>query len=58
MEHICAAMKIITEDWKLRGNEQELVIYVHGLQGFIVQHMLQRIGGAWGEWYADETDGK
>lgn len=56
-KHILAAMDIILRDWKLHENSNlsyELCLHVHGLQGFVLQHMLQRVSpGTGGEWYDD-----
>lgn len=49
-DHILAAMRGI-QDLGLRANEAELVQAVHTMQAFVIQHMLQRLGGAWGQWY-------
>lgn len=55
MDHIGAAMDTIVNAWGLHmGNnlEMELCLHVHGLQGFVVQHMLQRVEpNKWGKWY-------
>lgn len=49
---------LIFNRWKLkRGNnlEMEFCAALHVLQGFIVQHMLQREDpGEWGEWFEEE----
>lgn len=54
-DHILAAMNGIRA-LGLRANETELVIHVHGLQSFVIQHLLQRLGepGHWGAWYERE----
>lgn len=53
MDHILAAMQGIQE-WGLRANSTELAMAVHGLQAFVIQHMLQRLNpDAWGRWYDD-----
>lgn len=52
-EALHRVMHIITREWKLKKSDNlptELCLHIHGLQGFIVQHMLQRMG-VWGEWY-------
>jgi DNA modification methylase len=39
--------------WDLRHNGTEMVSAIHVLQGFVVQHMLQRLDAeSWGNWYA------
>jgi hypothetical protein len=54
MDHILSAMRGI-EDLGLRCNETELTVHVHGLQSFVIQHMLQRIApGEWGSWFDDD----
>ena len=51
MEHILAAVKGI-QDLGLRCNETELTMHIHGLQGFVIQHMLQRLSSdEWGCWF-------
>lgn len=53
MGHVLAAMSII-KGWGLLHNETELAIAVHGLQTFIVQHMLQRLEPEhWGKWFGE-----
>lgn len=43
--------------WGLLANGGELIGAVHVLQGFIVQHMLRRLGGdRWSLWFADQRD--
>lgn len=38
--------------WGLQHNHAELVQAVHVMQGFVVQHMLQRLNPSyWGQWY-------
>ena len=55
MDHILSAMRGI-QNMGLRCNEAELAIAVHGLQQFVIQHMLQRIApGKWGEWFTEEA---
>lgn len=50
-DQILAVMKAI-QDLGLRANEYELVVAVHGLQAFVIQHMLQRLNpGEFGNWY-------
>jgi hypothetical protein len=48
----------VAEEWKLkRGNnlEMELASAIHVLQGFVIQHMLQRQAPQeFGEWYNDK----
>jgi hypothetical protein len=40
---------------KLKANQQEMYSAIHVLQGFVVQHMLERlVPGAWGEWFGDD----
>ena len=42
-------------DLGLRANGGELAAAVHVLQGFVVQHMLQRVEpDKWGNWFALE----
>lgn len=38
-------------DWGLRANQGELIQAVHVIQGFIIQHMLQRLSPEWSKWY-------
>lgn len=56
MDHINAAMKgIVDLGLKMDSDNlgTELCLHVHGLQGFVVQHMLQRLEPhEWGKWYA------
>jgi hypothetical protein len=56
MDHILAAMEgIIALGLKMDSDNlgTELTLHVHGLQGFVIQHMLQRVErDAWGKWYA------
>lgn len=43
--------------WGLRANQDELFHAVHVIQGFIIQHMLQRLNPAeWAEWYKESVD--
>lgn len=52
MDDLLAAMDKILS-WDLKSNGVELASAVHVLQGFIIQHMLQRISPeTWGHWYA------
>jgi hypothetical protein len=52
MDHLLAFMDTL-KGWGLRTNGTEMVSAVHVLQGFVVQHMLQRLDAeAWGNWYA------
>jgi hypothetical protein len=51
MQHLVLVMNGI-RDWGLIANASELIAAIHVVQGFIIQHMLQRVGrGQWGEWY-------
>jgi hypothetical protein len=51
MDAILAAMEGI-KAMGLIANEGELAHHVHGLQGFVIQHMLQRLSPEkWGTWY-------
>lgn len=51
MDHILAAMSAI-QGWGLKTNQTELAMAVHGLQAFVIQHMLQRLEPEyWGRWY-------
>lgn len=43
-------------DWGLRGNQLELIQATHVIQGFIIQHMLQRLSPEWAKWYAQRDD--
>lgn len=53
MDHILAAMHGV-EDLGLQANQAELAIHVHGLQAFVIQHMLQRLApGQRGAWFED-----
>jgi hypothetical protein len=55
MEMLLAVVDHIREDWGLMMNEAELTQAVHVIQGFIIQHMLQRLApGQWGRWYAEK----
>jgi hypothetical protein len=49
--------KLVFETWRLKkGNnlEVEFSSALHVLQGFVIQHMLQREEPEeWGEWYED-----
>lgn len=58
MDHISAAMAGIQGPLGLREidgqyvNINELVVAVHTLQSFVIQHMLQRIEpDKWGKWF-------
>ena len=55
MRLITEAMSIIVNDWQMKKDTNlgtELTIAVHAMQGFVVQHMLQRTEpDKWGEWY-------
>ena len=54
MDHLLAFMQIIESEWHQLHNQTECSIHVHGLQGFVVQHMLQREGeGDWSHWFAE-----
>lgn len=56
MDHILAAMQGIQE-WGLRSNHTELAMAVHGLQAFVIQHMLQRLNpDDWGCWFEETPD--
>lgn len=45
-------MQIINRRWELQHNKEELAAAVHVIQGFIVQHMLNRLEPEnWGSWY-------
>jgi len=47
------------DDWGLKANQSEMTAAIHVLQGFVVQHMLQRIAPqAWSGWYAPSTFGE
>jgi len=51
MDDLLAAADTILS-WELKANHEELTAAIHVIQGFIVQHMLQRIAPeAWGHWY-------
>ena len=51
LDAIAAAHRSIL-DLGLKANHQELVAGIHVLQGFVIQHMLQRIEpGHWGRWF-------
>ncbi len=51
MQHIRDAMQGI-ESWGLKANHSELAMHVHGMQGFVIQHMLGRDPeGEWANWY-------
>lgn len=42
------------QGWGLKANHAELVQATHVIQGFIVQHMLQRLNpDAFGRWYEE-----
>jgi hypothetical protein len=59
MDDILSAMRGI-QSLGLRTNQTELAMAVHVLQGFVIQHMLQRIApGHWGAWFGPgaEIDG-
>lgn len=52
MDHLLAFMVTVQSEWGLKHNQSELVIGIHMLQGFILQHMLQRVNpDEWGEWF-------
>jgi hypothetical protein len=57
MDHILAVMHTLCEKWGLREGTNlryEMCLHVHGLQGFVQQHMLQRIApDQWGHWYTE-----
>lgn len=39
----------------LEANKHEFYMHIHGLQGFVVQHMLHRIEpNQWNAWFNDE----
>lgn len=50
LQHLDAAAQQIL-DWGLKGNAAELFHGLHTLQSFVTAHMLQRLGGPWGQWY-------
>lgn len=55
-DKLLEVMRIIEEDWDLLANHQELVIGIHTIQRFIIQHMLQRTNPEqWGNWYGSTT---
>lgn len=59
--HICAAMNIIINEWKLdmeaSNLANEMCNYVHGLQSFVIHHMLERLNpDDWGNWYGEERN--
>lgn len=46
---------ICLRGWGLRANHGELEAAVHVIQGFIIQHMLQRVEPEhWTQWYERE----
>lgn len=54
MRLITEAMSIIVNDWKMVSGENlgiELTTAVHAMQGYVIQHMLQRTEPGWGEWF-------
>lgn len=58
MDKLLGVMNTITRDWGLLPEERasnlrvELAGAVHVIQGFIVQHMLQRLAPEqWGVWF-------
>jgi hypothetical protein len=56
MDHILEAMDGI-QRLGLKTNQNELAAAVHVLQGFVIQHMLQRLApGHWGAWYREVPD--
>ncbi len=49
--------KMLHETWKLKANAGEVAQALHVLQGFAVQHMLQRLApGSWGNWYEERKN--
>lgn len=55
MDALLQAYNLIL-DWGLRANSGELTSAVHVIQGFITQHMLQRISPEqWGKWFTAEA---
>lgn len=57
LAHIDAAVEQILK-WKPRANSTELIHGVHTVQQFVIQHMLQRLGGpSWGHWYDENGPG-
>lgn len=55
-ENLLAVMRQI-QDWELNCNQDELVQHVHGLQLFLIKHMLQRLTPddiEWSKWYGKE----
>lgn len=53
-DHILEAMRGIIA-LGLTVNKTELSIHVHGMQQFVIQHMLQRVGGEWSSWYEERS---
>lgn len=60
-EEEVAAMKKLGEvhkqilDWGLLSNQNELVQAIHVIQGFVVQHTLQRVSPEeYGRWYTNK----
>lgn len=58
LDHISAALQTITKEWDLHQGSNlayELCLHVHGIQSFVIQHMLQREApGVGGHWYGQE----
>lgn len=53
MDDLLACMRRI-QGWGLQANQAELTQAVHVVQGFIVQHMLQRLNpDEFGRWYEE-----
>lgn len=51
MAHMTAVHGLILS-WGLRANYDELATAIHMIQGFIMQHMLQRLApDEFGHWY-------
>lgn len=55
MDHLLAVMDTLSNRWELKMGTNlsyEMCLHIHGLQGFITQHMLQRTEpDQWGHWY-------
>jgi hypothetical protein len=58
MDALMTVMRTITR-WGLRANVNEMMAAIHVLQGFVVQHMLQRIEPEqWSRWFTDAAPKK
>lgn len=57
MSDLLRAYNRILKEWRLEQNDAELAAAVHVIQGFIVQHMLNRLNPShWSSWYATDEE--